>query len=305
MKSSLARVNQHPGPLLDTIEGYDVIDCSSCQFAHVTPIPTNEELKKLYAQTFYASEKTNYFKDAEEDLAWWTATYKNYLELLGSYTKGRKLLDIGSGPGYFLKIAKELDWKGLGFEPSKDAYEYSSGLGVEVINDFFDGSKAIVHGQFDVVCLNLVLEHLPDPIKLLTDIKKILTPGGLVFILSPNDYNPLQKILRDQQGFKPWWVVPTHHLNYFNFQSLAGLLKKLGFSVVDTLTTYPMEFFLLGGKNYIGNREVGRACHQRRKNLEINLYGADPTLLNSYYRSLAKNNIGREVVMIGRKNDRQ
>lgn len=297
-------MQRHSGLIIDSIENYDVIDCQVCQFKHIVPIPTVEDLEKLYGSQFYAKDKANYFKDAEEDLDWWLETYNNYLKLLAKQVPGRKLLDIGSGPGYFLKAAPGLGWQAVGFEPSRLAYEYSSGKGVEVVNDFFSAKKAKKFGLFDVVCLSLVLEHLPNPVEILQDVKTVLHPGGLVFILSPNDYNPLQKILRENLKFKPWWVAPRHHINYFDFGSIKNLLKKLNFTVVDCLATYPMEFFLLEGLNYVGRRTVGRKCHNYRKAFEINLYRGNPELLNSMYRQLAKHNIGREFVIIAR-NDKK
>ena len=63
----------------------------------------DEELEKLYEKEFYSSAKPKYFIHYEEDLPWWMATYRNYYSLLARHTTGRRLLDIGSGPGYFLK----------------------------------------------------------------------------------------------------------------------------------------------------------------------------------------------------------
>ncbi|MEI6478407.1 MAG: class I SAM-dependent methyltransferase [bacterium] len=301
MSTPKPQVAQHSGPTLDTVEGYDIIECASCGFKHVNPIPTDEQLDKFYADAFYASEKTDYFKDAETDLDWWTETYKDYYKIFEQNTKGKRLLDIGSGPGYFLKVGQDLGWDVLGVEPSDQAYEYSTSLGVKVKHEFFTAENSKDDGLFDVVCLNLVLEHLPRPAQFLEEVKGVLKPGGLLFILSPNDYNPLQKIVRETITKNPWWVVPTHHLNYFDFASVQGLLKSLGFSIADCLATYPMEFFLLGGENYIGQRDLGRACHLRRKSLEMALYKDNPALLGKTYRDMAKNGIGREFVVIAKK----
>jgi SAM-dependent methyltransferase len=297
----MKKPTEHKGKVIDRVEGYKVIDCQECGFKHVSPIPTDEQLDKLYREKFYTKKKANYLKDAEADLEWWTETYKNYFHLLEKHAPGKKLLDIGSGPGYFLKTGKDLGWDVTGFEPSADAAEYASKkLKVKVINDFFGADKAKDLGKFDVVCLSLVLEHLPNPVGLLKEAKSVLKPGGVIFIISPNDYNPLQKVLNESLDFKPWWVSPEQHINYFDFESAQRLLKKLGFKTVEINTSYPMELFLLSGNNYIGNRILGRKCHQQRKNFEINLYKHNPELLNSLYADLAKNGIGREFVVIAK-----
>jgi len=63
-----------------------------------------------------------------------------------------------------------------------------------------------------------------------------------------------------------------------------------------------MEFFLLMGENYVGNKTLGRDCHGRRKKLELNLHlGGLDGLKHTLYTTFAEQGIGREVVVIARK----
>lgn len=300
-KKIVQNIKKHRGPVVANAEKRDIIECKDCGFKHIYPIPTKEEIGNFYAE-FYTDEKPNYFKDAEEDLAWWIASYKNYYNQFEKHTKGQRLLDIGSGPGYFLKCGQDLGWEVLGFEPSVHAAEYSKSLGLNVINDYFTLEKAKEAGKFDVVSLSLVLEHLPDPKQLLEEARSVLNKKGLLFILSPNEFNPLQNAVIEAGNHKQWWIQPLEHINYFNFVSTKKLLKSVGFNIIDTLTTYPMEFFLLQGENYVGSRKTGRKCHKMRKNFEMNLLKYNPELLNNLYRSLADNGLGREFVIIAQKN---
>jgi 2-polyprenyl-3-methyl-5-hydroxy-6-metoxy-1,4-benzoquinol methylase len=229
------------------------------------------------------------------------ATYTNYYKLLERRTKGRTLLDIGSGPGHFLDCGKKRGWETVGIEPSAPAARYSSKRGLTTVNDFFSYDRAKKLGTFDVVHAAMVLEHVPDPIGFITDMKKMLKKGGRAAIFCPNEYNPLQRILCEEHGFAPWWVVPKHHLNYFTVESMQRLLRRLGFTIEDTLGTYPLETFLLAGKNYVGNHAVGRACHEKRKAFERALYTKDPELLNNLYTGLAALGIGREFMIIAKK----
>lgn len=294
---------EHYGKIIDSKNGFDVIECETCDFKHVIPIPTLEDLNKLYKENFYSSEKPRYFKEVEEDLEWWELTYRDYYQILEKYCpqNTRRLLEIGSGPGYFLKCGKELGWSVLGFEPSKQAYEYSQKIGVNVINENFSEEKASGYDKFDVVFMNFVIEHLPDPISLIKAVKTILKSHGVVGIVSPNDYNPLQNILRKDLGYEPWWVGPPQHINYFNFESIKKLLERFGFEIVAFTGTFPTEFFLLSGDNYVGNDELGRKCHFKRKVFEINMYTYGREYLNMIYKSLANNHIGREFVIVARK----
>ena len=294
-------MRKHSGITLDKKDGVEVIDCRTCGFAHVMPLPGNEELQRFYEKDFYDTEMPEYFNHAEEDRKWWRATYDHYYDLLEAHTKGRRLLDIGSGPGYFLDAGVKRGWEVLGFEPSAAAARYSAERGLTIVNEMFSADKAASHGLFDAAMISLVFEHVPDPAHIIEDIKHVLVKGGLLCIITPNDYNPLQKLLVEQHGFKPWWVAPKHHLNYFTVDSLTRLLESHGLVPVEAETSYPMEFFLLSGCNYVADPKVGRACHKERMALEMALFAGNKALLCDMYHAWAKEGIGREAVVITRK----
>jgi SAM-dependent methyltransferase len=293
----------HHGTAIASADDFEVIACEPCGFSHITPLPSEEELTRLYESELYETERPNYFKDMEEDESWWMDTYRNHYALMAAQTSGRRLLEVGSGPGHFLKCGQELGWDVVGVEPSDAAHQYSTEvLKVPTIKGFFTAELLKEYEPFDAVYLNLVLEHIPNPQELLQEVRSVLKDDGIVFILVPNDFNALQRSARLVLNLSEWWIVPMH-LNYFSFASLSGLLTSAQFTVTDTLATFPMEFFLLSGENYVGNSVLGRACHTRRKNFEQNLYKHDPETLNGWYRSLACEGLGRECVVIAKKSE--
>ncbi len=291
---------EHAGPVVVTVDGYDVIDCQSCGFRHIDPLFSDDDLKKFYNGEFYEKERADYFSRAEADKQWWMLRYRHYYEILENHTAGRRLMDIGSGPGYFLEAGRDRGWEVLGFEPSHIAAEYTAKRGIAVVNDYFSVGKARDHGTFNVISLNLVLEHLRDPIALIEEARRMLAPGGLLLIISPNDFNPLQMILWRHCGYKPWWVVPRHHLNYFDVESADTFLQARGFETLHQETSYPMEFFLLAGRNYVGNDSLGRECHRERMALETSLFRHEPALMRNLARSWNSQRIGREFIILGR-----
>ena len=120
-------------------------------------------------------------------------------------------------------------------------------------------------GNFDVIHMGEVLEHIPDPISLLKLAYSKLNDNGLICIIVPNDFNPFQLILRDQLEFEPWWVSPPHHINNFDHKSLGNLLVSAGFTVLHQESTFPIDLFLLMGDTYIDNDEVGRMSHKTKE----------------------------------------
>ena len=176
------------------------------------------------------------------------------------------------------------------------------GIGLDVQNLFFSEQTAQALGTFDVINMGEVLEHIPNPIELLKLVHCQLNADGLVCIIVPNDFNPFQMALRDHLGFNPWWVVPPHHINYFDLESLTKLVESAGFEVVHKESTFPIDMFLLMGDNYIGNDALGRECHSRRMNLEKNLAAAGHnSTRESLYKAFADVGLGREIVIVGRK----
>jgi SAM-dependent methyltransferase len=295
----LVETAEHFGPVLATVDEYDVIDCRSCGFRHIDPLLSDEELQKFYDGEFYEKERPDYFARAEADKEWWMLRYHHYYELLEAHAPGRRILDIGSGPGYFLEAGRMRGWDVLGFEPSRIAADYTAGRGIPVVNGFFSADKA--QGPFDVISMNLVLEHLRDPIGLVEQAKSVLAPGGLLFVSSPNDFNPLQMVLWRKMGFAPWWVVPKHHLNYFDGESARRFFTARGLKTLHQENSYPLENFLLAGRNYVGNDTVGRACHAERKAFETALFRHDKAQIKALAASWAAQGIGREFIILGQK----
>lgn len=291
---------RHRGQVLDSVGGYDVVDCRECGFKHVVPIPTPADLDEAYRGDYYSKEKPLYLERAREDLEWWETVYDDrYTTMEGLLPPDRRsLVEIGSGPGFFLAHGQRRGWSVLGVEPSRQAAQHSRDMGLDVVEEFLDDSTVEGLGTFDAIHASEVLEHIPDPREMVHLFGRLLAPGGVVCVCVPNDYNPFQTVLRDARGFSPWWVAPPHHINYFDPGSLRGLLEDAGFDVVLTESTFPIDIFLLMGDDYIGNDEVGRAAHSRRKSFESALVEGDRNdLKRDLYRALAGIGIGREVVV--------
>lgn len=294
----------HAGPLLDAVDGFDVIECGACRFKHIVPIPAAEELEEIYREEYYSKEKPLYLERSEEDRDWWNLVYgERYDFFEENLSSGsRRILDVGSGSGLFLLYGKQRGWQTLGIEPSSQAAAYSRDSGLEIIEGLLDAETAEKVGTFDVVYMHEVLEHIPGPREMLCLAGSLLKPGGLICVIVPNDYSPFQHALVTVCGYKPWWVAPPHHINYFDFDSLSRLLASGGFEVISSEATFPIDLFLLMGEDYVGKDDVGRRCHERRKIFERNMAKAGLSgLKRMLYRSFAEHGIGREVMIYGRK----
>lgn len=293
----------HSGPILTSKDGIDLIGCRSCGFTHIVPLPSPETQETFYKDSFYQEEKTAYLDEADEDFAWKAVEcklrYSVASDILGKNTG--QMLDIGCGPGDFLKVGQDLGWHCVGIEPSPVAAQHARKRGLDVVEGFFSSETAGNLGQFDFIHLSEVLEHITQPRELLVLAEKLLVPGGVLCVSAPNDFNPLQNAVVKNFDKSPWWVVPDHHLNYFSFDSLGSLIESTGYRVKQKLTNFPMELFLLMGRDYTADPKLGREMHGLRKTLDINLSAANEDLLKIFYSGLADINMGRLAIIFAQK----
>jgi 2-polyprenyl-3-methyl-5-hydroxy-6-metoxy-1,4-benzoquinol methylase len=294
----------HEGPRLSQANGLDIIDCTMCGFRHVVPLPDARALERIYREAYYRDEKPSSLSHSGEDQEWAELAQNDRLAAFERLLphKRRRLLDIGSGPGYFLRTAKARGWRVLGVEPSRQAVDCARRLGIEVAEGFFNAETAEGLGRFDAIQLNNVLEHVPDPATVLIAARELLESGGVLCVNVPNDYSSFQIAAAATTTRSEWWVAPRHHLNYFDFGSIGDLLERLDFEIVERMTSFPMEVFLLMGENYTVDPALGRACHTKRKRFDLALEAAGLGIARrEFYRALAAAGLGREAAVIAVK----
>jgi len=284
-------------------DGYTIVEDEKKGYIHVDPIPSKEELEMLYKKEYYENEKKTYIDNTKEDLQWWETLYKDKYDTFQEHapSKKKKILDIGCGSGYFLAYGMKRGWDCYGVEPSKKAANHAKTLGLKnIITDIFQPSF-YEKNFFDVIHLNQVLEHIPNPEKLLEEVATLLKPNGIICVSVPNEFNPLQNALHKEKGIPQWWIAPPHHLNYFTRSSLSQLLIKTNFEPFLEEATFAMELFLLFGDNYIDDPSLGRAMHKKRKEFDIILSKYDNNFKRKLYQSLAQLDIGRTIVIYAKK----
>jgi len=290
--------NEHTGDLIDSINDYKIIHCNHCGFKHAIPIPTNEFLDNYYKKSYFEKRKPDYFTLQKEDEKWWNMVFQERIEKFENNLEGegRRILDVGCGPGFFLKKCKEMGWETIGLEPSPLAAEYANKQGLNVINGELNLENLEKLGKFDVIYMHGVLEHLPNPKNSIQLCYEHLNSGGLFFTSVANDYNPFQMILKEHLEFDSWWSVPPEHINYFTPTSIQNLLESCNMEKISMVSSFPMEIFLLMGENYIKNKPLGKECHNKRKKFEYAL--RDSGLVDfkeKLYTMFSQLGIGRQI----------
>jgi len=135
-----------------------------------------------------------------------------------------KILDLGCGSGYALEKFRELGYtnlQGLTFNKEDQAALDSKGFPYISVDFNFSG----IEEEFDVIWMRQVLEHSPFPFYTLTQLNKMLKPGGKMYIETPAPNNPLV--------LEHW----PNHYSVMGKKMFVSLMLRSGFDVIDTELT--------------------------------------------------------------------
>jgi 2-polyprenyl-3-methyl-5-hydroxy-6-metoxy-1,4-benzoquinol methylase len=275
-------------------------------FLQVTPTPSAEEISRFYAEEFYSSGYQGFNNSALEVLtrdqefhdAHRADMVREIEAIAGRPMRGMAVLDVGCGWAQSLVYFKGKGAECYGFDPATEAVEHGKSVGLNVVQAGMDRMDVFEGRKFDVVTLMNVLEHLADPVRVLKEIReKVLKPGGVLVIEVPNEFNAFQVCGQKVNNLHQWWFAPPAHLNYFSGDTLKSLLSGLQYDVRYAESSFPLEMFLVFGDNYVGDRALGRQCHERRMAFEMNMrkHGFE-TELHQLYQALAERNLGRQVI---------
>jgi len=168
-------------------------------------------------------------EDAEKLIAESKLTaFRHQLKLLLKYITpdGKRLLDVGTGKGYLLDIAKEMGFECYGIEVSEYA---SKKAGERFHGRIFNGpiEKARFSQKFDVITMTDLIEHIQQPDRFFDAVDKNLKKGGLVMIMTPNSDSFTRALLGSN-----WFQFKYEHVIYWNRKSLTYLLKKNGYDLL-------------------------------------------------------------------------
>jgi len=158
---------------------------------------------------------------------------------LHSRYKSGRWLDAGWAKGFLLKIANQHGWEPFGFEASPYAVEEARKIcpNAQIFVSDAQDQLPFPNNFFEVITACELVEHLPEPNKFFKEAWRLLKHDGLLFITTPN----ASSIFSSDQAKNLCRVVkvdtPFHdetHVSYFTSETIERLLKRCGFSRVET-----------------------------------------------------------------------
>ena len=237
---------------------YKLAKCTRCNHISTFPRLKQQDLGKLY-EKYYPRKYINHeevLKKAIKDFSplsnflYWFKGINNQGHFYSK--KGEMVLDIGCGDCSSLIEINNLGAKSFGIEADSSIKSISESLNLKVhfgsIEDNpFSGKK------FDLIVMNQVIEHIPEPDKCIKIIKGRLSKNGRIIFVFPNR-NSFWQIIT---GIK-WinWHIP-YHLHHFDKKNFQNMIEKCGLKVTNTKTITPNVWTILQIRHFFYNHKRG------------------------------------------------
>jgi SAM-dependent methyltransferase len=204
-------------------DDWPIARCPACSLVYVDAVLDRDALDALYGRDYFEGDTFAHYL-AERDVR--VGSARGRVQHLSAIVPGGRLLDVGCAAGFFLEAAAEC-YAVTGVEISAYASEYArETLGHRVFTgEIFDAP--LREGEFDVVTLWDVVEHLADPRSVLAEIARVTRPGGLLALTTGNVEGPLAR--RDLEHWD--LMFPPGHLSFFSPRTVERLLNDAGFEI--------------------------------------------------------------------------
>ena len=208
----VSETDRHGKPLRTII-------CMETGLVRNDPVPNDEELARFYADDYRIAYKGAAKPRRRQVVRNFrrVATYvRMFRDVLDPATQ---VLDVGAGSGEFAFLMTRLGKTVKGIEPNSRYAAYCrDALGLDVQTAHLS-PDLFAPGQFDLIRLNHVLEHLNDPIKYLGQIARWLTPRGLLYIEVPN----IEAYCREKSRGRMFHYAHIFNFNPWTLRTCAGL----------------------------------------------------------------------------------
>ncbi len=195
--------------------------CGGCGLVSHTPMPAAEEVHAFYAKKYRLDYKGGYEPKRKHSLRAIRGAAARAKRVAAYLPASARVLDIGASSGEFTYVMNRAGFQATGIEPNQGYTAFARrAYGVDIVNAPLE-EAGFGDAAFDLITLNHVFEHLVDPFKALTMIRRWLKPGGLLFIEVPN-----------LEGVRKQVTNTFHYAHIWDFtpQTLVATLEKAGFA---------------------------------------------------------------------------
>jgi SAM-dependent methyltransferase len=214
----------------------DLFRCGNCGFRQASDFPD--------VLRFYQEMDDDAYEHSREAR---TIQARMLLKTLAPYAARGRLLDVGAGSGILVAEAARLGFEAEGIEPSGPLHAQAKQHGLSVHHGILP--SASIRGPYDIATVIDVIEHVPDPVGLLRQVRSTLADGGLAAVVTPDVSSVMARVLGQR-----WWHYRIAHIGYFDRQTLSLALRRSGFEPVQVLRPswyFPISYLIERAFQYL------------------------------------------------------
>ena len=198
--------------------GQQFVRCTGCGLVLINPRPFLADLQAVYDEDYSGA----YIRKAEGK----QRRARRRVQLLQKrYGARGRWLDVGCSAGFLLQAAAAAGFQVTGVDVEAAGVAHArNALGLADVHCGQLEALPLPEAAFDVITLYDVIEHVPDLNAVAASLKRLLAPGGLLHIRTPDVGH-----WRRTRDLSQWpEVKPSEHLYYFDKRTLPRLLAKHG-----------------------------------------------------------------------------
>jgi 2-polyprenyl-3-methyl-5-hydroxy-6-metoxy-1,4-benzoquinol methylase len=213
-----------------------VVQCVSCGLGTLFPMLTSEEVLALYNAEYFERDYRCGTADRSytEEIDSLKNEARHFLPIIEQHAAGKRYLELGCAGGAMLAEAQHRGFTATGVEVSEEMVDWGrENLHVDIREGTLEDQR-FGNGEFDVVFLGDVIEHLAHPGETMREIARVLSGKGIVALAFPMELNGIIPRLRNMLNVQRESPDKPYHLFYYDLTTMQMLLERSGFSVVHS-----------------------------------------------------------------------
>ncbi len=205
---------------------YDLVECSRCGVMFVHPMPSDQVLATFYSAEYFDFERHKFEGRGR-------AFARAYLR--GS--PAGRFLDVGCASGFFLNgVMQQSGWEVAGVDIGESAVRFARAeLGLDVRHGELTDAK-FPSGHFSFIHVSNVLEHTREPHGVLRECRRLLAPGGVLFLSIPNGFVDARDLVQFYKDEGVPALSKSGHIFFFPERTLNLVIAEAGFEVLSAHT---------------------------------------------------------------------
>jgi SAM-dependent methyltransferase len=216
-------------------DGFKIVRCNICGLVYVNPRRDVQAISEFFAQEYINSQER-----VEVDfISYREASLRREASLIKKlYPQGGRLLDVGAASGFFLnQFSGDPKWQVEGVEPSSYSTQYAREKFGLTVHQGFLIDQQFPKNSFEVIICADTFCFMPNPNEELSEMARILKPGGLLALEIPGFFFRMTKnrglLCRLLYG-EPVRLNPALHLFFYSRKTLTQLVERHGFKFMSS-----------------------------------------------------------------------